>query len=97
MMGEWHQCPTCGQPLPEAGRLTQRELDVLAAWWMTGSVKQAAEIAGVGGQRAKNLLHAARIRNGVATNHQLLAQHFAAVRSAVGERMSHNSRRGEAA
>ena len=86
------RCPTCGQTIRDGGRLTERELDVLAYWWMTGSVKQAAVLAGVGQQRAKNLLHRARIRNGAHTNDQLVAQHFEAVRSTVMDRMQHNNR-----
>jgi DNA-binding CsgD family transcriptional regulator len=84
------RCPTCGHRLNSGGRLTPRELDVLTAWWMVGSVKAAAHQAGVGEQRAKNLLSRARNRNGVATNDELLEMHFASVRSLVSERMSHN-------
>lgn len=94
-VGETGQCPTCGHVLPEAGRLTKRELDVLAAWWMSGSVKEAAHLAGVGEQRAKNLLAAARNRNRAESNADLLAQHFSEVRSLVSERTSHNWRREE--
>jgi hypothetical protein len=84
-------CHTCGQSLPETSEyLTPRELDVLTAWWLTGSVKEAARVAGVGEQRAKNLLAAARIRNGAATNARLLAMHFAEVRQAALRRVSHN-------
>ena len=90
-------CPTCGQQLPRAGGyLTPRELDVLVAWWMVGSVRGAARQVGVGEQRAKNLLHRARIRNGVHSNDLLLAAHLDAVRSAMAERMSHNIERGAA-
>lgn len=94
--GEVPTCPTCGHAMREGKRLTARELDVLASWWMTGSVKAAATLVGVGEQRAKNLLHRARIRNGAASNDELLAQHFAAVRTIVTARMSHNVRGGEA-
>ena len=76
-------CPSCGQAIPRGNYLTSRELDVLVAWWMLGSVRKAAEHAGVGGQRAKNLLHRARIRNGVRSNDQLLAANLDAVRGAV--------------
>lgn len=90
------RCPTCGHELRGSGRLTARELDVLAAWWMTGSVKAAAHQAGIGEQRAKNLLMRARIRNGVSTNDELLTMHFVAVRSLVSERMQHNVSRAVA-
>lgn len=90
------RCPTCGHALLEGGRLTPRELDVLAAWWMVGSVKGAAQQAGVGEQRAKNMLARARIRNGVHSNQALLQMHFVAVRSLVSERMQHNFRRDAA-
>jgi hypothetical protein len=85
------RCPTCGHRLNQGGRITPRELDVLAAWWMVGSVKGAAQSVGIGEQRAKNLMRAARIRNGVPTNDELLELHFVAVRSLVAERMQHNS------
>lgn len=91
------RCPTCGHKLREGGRLTPRELDVLAAWWMVGTVKGAAAKVGVAEQRAKNLLARARIRNGVVTNDELLELHFAAVRSLVSDRMQHNFSRGEVA
>lgn len=96
MIDRGEVCPNCGNVQRSGTRLTARELDVLASWWMTGSVKSAARDVGVGEQRAKNLLARARIRNGARTNDELLAQHFAAVRSTVSERMSHNQRRDEA-
>ena len=40
------RCPTCGHRLNQGGRLTPRELDVLAAWWMVGTVKGAAHRVG---------------------------------------------------
>ena len=87
-------CPHCGQEIPDgASYLTDRELDVLTSWWMLGSVKEAAADAGVGEQRAKNLLARARIRNGASSNGELLTQHFARVRSKAMERMQHNIRR----
>ncbi len=85
------RCPTCGHLISTGGRLTARELDVLAAWWMVGTVKGAAAQAKVGEQRAKNLLRSARIRNGASTNDELLVMHFVSVRSLVSERMSHNN------
>jgi hypothetical protein len=91
------RCPACGHKLRDGGRLTPRELDVLAAWWMVGTVKGAAVKVGVAEQRAKNLLARARIRNGVSTNDDLLEMHFVDVRSLVGERMQHNNAGGEVA
>jgi hypothetical protein len=91
-------CPTCLQPLPNAPRgLTARELEVVMAWWTTGSVSQAAVQVGVSQQRAKNMLAAARIRNGVKTNDQLLALNLDSIRTAVKELTSHNEDRHEAA
>lgn len=90
-------CHSCGQALPRSSQyLTGRELDVLTCWWLTDSVKEAAHLAGVGEQRAKNLLAAARIRNGAGSNARLLALHFAAVRESALKRVSHNIRREEA-
>lgn len=83
-------CPTCGQSVPRGGYVTDRELDVLVAWWMTRSVRKAADKVGVGQQRAKNLLLRARNRNGVHSNDALLAAHLDAVRSRVTEVTSHN-------
>lgn len=86
-------CHSCGQALPRSSQyLTPRELDVLTCWWLTDSVKEAARLAGVGEQRAKNLLAAARIRNGAASNVRLLALHFAAVRDSALRRVQHNER-----
>lgn len=85
-------CPTCGQAIPRGGYLTPRELDVLVAWWMLGSVRAAAERVGIGQQRAKNLLLRARNRNGVRSNDALLAAHLDDVRSRVAAGGSHNFR-----
>ena len=92
------RCPTCGQPRPESLRpLTPRELEVLTQWWMTGSVKKAAQAVGVGEQRAKNMLARARMRSRVRTNDELLSAHMDAVRSLVQERMQHNFSQADAA
>lgn len=92
-------CPTCGQALPGEApyQLTPRAVDVLAAWWITDSVKAAAQMAGVGEQRAKNILANARMRSRVPTNHALLAQHFSVIRLRARELMHHNEQREEAA
>jgi DNA-directed RNA polymerase subunit RPC12/RpoP len=90
------RCPTCGHRSLLGGRITPRELDVLAAWWMVGTVKGAARTVGLSEQRAKNLLAAARIRNKARSNDELLEMHFSTVRSLMAGRMQHNYR-GEAA
>jgi hypothetical protein len=59
---------------------------------MVGTVKGAAHSVGIGEQRAKNLLAAARIRNKATSNDELLEMHFPAVRSLVADRMQHNVR-----
>ena len=94
-MNDWAEfCPTCMQPLPRASRgLTPRELQVLIAWWTTGSVTEAAAQVGVGRQRAANMLAAARIRNGVKSNEALLAQNMDVVRSVVRDIIEHNGER----
>jgi hypothetical protein len=87
-------CPHCGQELPNpTAHITPRELDVLACWWMTDTVKAAAVMAGVGEQRAKNMLRAARIRNRVPTNVALLSLHYPAVRERAVDLASHKIRR----
>lgn len=91
------RCPTCGHALRSGGRLTPRELDILAAWWMVGTVKEAAHTAQMTEQRAKTLLYRARIRNQVETNDELLEMHFVAVRSHVAEQVSQNMSRGAVA
>lgn len=91
-------CPHCGQTLPrDSARITDRELDVLTAWWMAGTLRKAAVIAGVSEQRAKNMIRAARIRSGAADNKALLAIHFVAVRTEGLKRMQRNIGRKEAA
>jgi len=47
--------------------LTPRELEVVAAWWHTGSVKEAAGLLGIANQTAKNDLRTARLRSGAPT------------------------------
>jgi DNA-binding CsgD family transcriptional regulator len=86
-------CPTCHQVIPgEPAHLTPRELDVLTAWWMTGSVTQAAAQVGLTEQRAKNLLAQARLRNRVRSNDQLFTMHSDSVRSVIEEQLSQNIR-----
>jgi hypothetical protein len=51
-----------------AGRtITDRELEVVAAWWHEGTVVGAAGFLGIHEQTAKNLLHTARLRAGATT------------------------------
>jgi hypothetical protein len=84
-------CPLCGQERPDATQpLTERELEVLTAWWMTGSLKKAAIQVGVGEQRAKNMMARARIRSRVSTNRELLAAHMDEVRLLVQSKVSQN-------
>ena len=47
--------------------LSPRELEVVAAWWHTGSVKEAARLLGMAEQTAKNDLRTARLRSGALT------------------------------
>jgi hypothetical protein len=95
--GRGDVCLSCGQPLPSLQQyLTDRELDVLTAWWLTDSVKDAATMAGVAEQRAKNLLSAARIRNGASSNAQLVTMYLFQMRHAVLRFTEHNSRGQEA-
>ena len=91
------RCPMCGHLPKQGGHLTPRELDVLSAWWLVGTVKGAARRVGMGEQRAKNLLRAARIRNRASTNDELLEMHFQAVRSGVASATQHNIGGSEAA
>lgn len=84
-------CPTCHQVIPgEPAHLTPRELDVLVAWWLTGSVTKAAKRTGLTEQRAKNLLAQARLRNQVRSNDQLFTMHSDSVRLALEEQVSQN-------
>jgi DNA-binding CsgD family transcriptional regulator len=47
--------------------LSPRELEVVAAWWHQGSVKEAAALLGIHEQTAKNQLFTARMRAGATT------------------------------
>lgn len=47
--------------------ITDRELEVVAAWWHEGTVVGAAKLLGITEQTAKNLLFTARMRAGVST------------------------------
>ena len=90
-------CPTCQRPWPlEAPQyrpLTERELDVLSAWWHYRSVQLAAKLIGVGEQRAKNLLARARARSAVRTNTELVTMHLSQIRPVSTLIESHNTSR----
>ena len=47
--------------------ITDRELEVVAAWWHEGTVVGAADLLCIHEQTAKNLLHTARLHAGVST------------------------------
>lgn len=55
--------------------ITDRELDVVAAWWHMGSVVEAAKLLNISEQTAKNILHTARLRTGT-PNTLALARRF---------------------
>jgi hypothetical protein len=57
--------------------ITNRELEVVAAWWHEGTVVGAAKFLNIHEQTAKNLLHTARLRAG-ATTTLALARLYAA-------------------
>lgn len=92
-------CPTCQRPYPlEAPQyrpLTEREIDVMSAWWHLRNVKLAAVLVGVGEQRAKNLLASARDKSGASTNLELATLHLGLIRS-THDLAQHNGSREEA-
>lgn len=55
--------------------ITDRELEVIAAWWHEGTVVGAAKLLGISEQTAKNLLFTARLRAGT-TSTLALARMF---------------------
>lgn len=55
--------------------ITDRELEVVAAWWHMGSVVEAAKLLKIHEQTAKNLLHTARLRSGAPTTLALAQIH----------------------
>lgn len=55
--------------------ITDRELEVIAAWWHTGSVVEAAKLLEIHEQTAKNLLSTARMRAGATTTLALARMH----------------------
>ena len=55
--------------------ITDRELEVIAAWWHTGSVVEAAKLLEIHEQTAKNLLATARLRAGATTTLALAKLH----------------------
>ena len=44
--------------------LTDRELQVVSAWWHTGTVKEAAQFLGLAESTVKNMLYSARHKTG---------------------------------
>lgn len=71
-------CPTCGQTLPDPSairHITERELEILSAWWLLHSVRSVARFFGLSEQTIKNQLYRARHRNDVQTS-AALAQMF---------------------
>ena len=89
-------CPTCLRPYPlEAPQyrpLTEREIDMLSAWYHYRSVKLAALLVGVKEQRAKNLLASVRVKSAVHTNTEAATLHLASIRSLRTLATSHNNR-----
>lgn len=57
-----------------ARAISKRELDVIAAWWHTGTVVEAARLLNISEQTAKNQLHTARLRTGLPTTLALARQ-----------------------
>lgn len=55
--------------------ITDRELEVVAAWWHTGSVVEAAKLLDIHEQTAKNLLSTGRLRAGATTTLALAKLH----------------------
>lgn len=55
--------------------ITDRELEVVAAWWHTGSVVEAAKLLEIHEQTAKNLLATGRLRSGAPTTLALARMH----------------------
>lgn len=73
-------CHACGQPLPDptaVRHITDRELEVLSAWWLMHSVRAVARFFGLSEQTVKNQLYQARHRNDVHSS-AALAQLFMA-------------------
>ena len=78
-------CPACRRPLPlQRSEPTSRELDVIFAWWVSKSVRQAAADVGLTYQRAKNILASCRLRSGVRSNDELVHLHLELLRSRMG-------------
>ena len=72
--------------------ITARELDVLSAWWLTGSVKAAASLLAMPEQSAKNHLHLARVRSGAASNVLLVQRYLFDLRSLAELRRTQHKR-----
>lgn len=92
-------CPHCGQVMPNAvgSPITEGELEALSAWWLTGTVKKAADLLGRSQRTVVNQLYSARNRNGVHTTLELLQLHIGQLRSRSDLITKHNVRAKEAA
>ena len=92
-------CPTCQRPYPlEAPQfrpLTDREIDMLSAWYHYRSVQLAAVLLGVKEQRGKNLLASVRAKTGMPTNIEAATLHLASLRSLRTLATQHNRRQEE--
>ncbi|MCA1572497.1 MAG: hypothetical protein LC798_19795 [Chloroflexi bacterium] len=55
--------------------VTDRELEIVAAWWHEGTVVDAAKLLEISEQTAKNLLHTARMRSGAPNTLALARMH----------------------
>lgn len=88
-------CDACGQMLPQPSRnhhITDRELDVLSAWWLLHSIRATARFFGTAEQTVKNQLQTARKRNGVHTSTELAQMFMARLRSMDELVTQHNTR-----
>lgn len=77
-------------------RLTDRELQILSAWWLLHSVRSTARFFTLSEQTIKNQLYNARIRNGVHTSADLAALFMGQLRTMDDLLASHNGEHAEA-
>ena len=83
MLTAWSVQP-CGKSRHDPPRLpvgerevTDRQLDVLTAWWkLGGSNRRAAVLLGISEQRVKNTLYDLRRIEGARSNIELVQRHF---------------------
>ena len=89
-------CPTCGQRVPQPradNRLTNRELEILSAWWLLQTIRATARFFDLSEQTVKNHLLNARIRNGVHTSAALASLFMAKLYTMEQLVASHNHQR----